>query len=70
MYTSVADSGVVLTIRYLCDARRRRGTAQDMWEDILREFAKHDDIDLAYPTTRFYDNAREGKSGLRPRGVE
>jgi small-conductance mechanosensitive channel len=67
VYTSVGDSGVVLTIRYLCDARRRRGTAQDIWEDILREFAKHDDIDLAYPTTRFYDNVREGKREPRPR---
>jgi small-conductance mechanosensitive channel len=66
VYTSVADSGVVLTIRYLCDARRRRGTAQEIWEDILGEFARHDDIDLAYPTTRFYDNAREGKPPLRP----
>jgi small-conductance mechanosensitive channel len=66
VYTSVGDSGVMLTIRYLCDARRRRGTAQDIWEDVLREFAKHDDIDLAYPTTRFYDNPREGKAALRP----
>lgn len=66
VYTSVADSGVVLTIRYLCDARRRRGTEQDIWEDILRAFAKHDDIDLAYPTTRFYDNVREGRSAPGP----
>ncbi|HUF69946.1 MAG TPA: mechanosensitive ion channel family protein [Longimicrobiales bacterium] len=70
VYTSVADSGVVLTIRYLCDARRRRGSAQDIWEDVLRAFAKHDDIDLAYPTTRFFDNAAEGKPPLRPRDGE
>jgi small-conductance mechanosensitive channel len=70
VYTSVADSGVLLTIRYLCDARRRRGTAQDIWEDILREFAKTDDIDLAYPTTRFYDNVRDGKRLLRPQEGE
>ncbi len=64
VYTSVADSGVVLTIRYLTNPRRRRGTAQDVWEAILEEFAQHPDIDLAYPTQRFYNNATEGKPGV------
>ena len=64
VYTSVADSGVVLTIRYLTDPRRRRGTTQALWEAILDEFAKHPDIDLAYPTQRFYNNVTEGKPGV------
>ncbi len=63
VYTSVADSGVLLTLRYLCHPRQRRGTAQSIWEDILREFAQCDDIDFAYPTQRFYDNRGEGKPG-------
>jgi small-conductance mechanosensitive channel len=54
VYTNVLDSGVLLTIRYLCRPRERRGSAQTLWEDILRAFAQHPDIDLAYPTTRFY----------------
>ena len=54
VYTSVKDSGVLLTIRYLCKPRQRRGTTQAIWEDILRSFAQNPDIDLAYPTTRFY----------------
>ena len=54
VYTNVLDSGVLLTIRYLCKPRQRRGTTQTFWEEILRAFAKHSDIDLAYPTTRFY----------------
>lgn len=54
VYTNVLDSGVLLTIRYLCRPRQRRGSAQALWEDILRAFARHPDIDLAYPTTRFY----------------
>ncbi len=54
VYTSVEDSGVLLTIRYICDPRKRRQAAQTMWESVLLEFAKHPDIDLAYPTTRFY----------------
>ncbi len=64
VYTSVADSGVVLTIRYLTDPRKRRGTTQALWEAILDEFAKHPDIDLAYPTQRFYNNVTEGKPGI------
>lgn len=65
VYTSVRDSGVLLTIRYLIEPRRRRGSEQSIWEDILREFARHDTIDFAYPTTRFYQNPVEGKPGAR-----
>jgi small-conductance mechanosensitive channel len=65
VYTSVVDSGVLLTIRYLCPPRNRRGTSQALWEDILRAFAASEDIDLAYPTQRFYDNTAEGKPGAR-----
>lgn len=66
VWTSVRDSGVLLTIRYLCNPRRRRSTEQEIWEDILREFARHDDIDFAYPTVRYYANHVEGKPGLMP----
>jgi len=54
VYTNVLDSGVLLTIRYLCKPRQRRGTTEMIWEEILRSFAKFPEIDLAYPTTRFY----------------
>lgn len=53
VYTRVIDRGIDLTIRYLCEPRQRRGTAQAIWEDVLRAFAAHSDIQLAYPTTRF-----------------
>ncbi len=56
VYTSVHESGVLLTIRYLCEPRRRRGTEQDKWEAILKAFAQEDDIQFAYPTQRFYTN--------------
>ncbi len=52
VYTSVEDSGVLLTIRYLTDIRTRRGTSEAIWENILDEFAKYDNINLAYPTFR------------------
>jgi len=63
VYTNVQDSGVMLTIRYLCAPRERRGSAQAIWEAVLDEFAQHADIDFAYPTQRFYDNRAEGKQG-------
>lgn len=66
VYTSVQDSGVLLTLRYVCHARRRRAVAEEIWEAILTEFAKLDDIDFAYPTTRFYQNPTEGKPGTKP----
>ena len=61
VYTSVKDSGVLLTIRYLISPRKRRGSEQAIWEDILAAFAACTDIDFAYPTQRFYDNFLEGK---------
>ncbi|HSR88206.1 MAG TPA: mechanosensitive ion channel family protein [Pontiella sp.] len=56
VYTAVKESGVMLTIRYLVDPRQRRGTEQKIWEDILDAFAREPNIDLAYPTTRFYSH--------------
>ena len=60
VYTSVKDSGILLTIRYLCDVRKRRTSEHDIWEDILKEFAKNKDIEFAYPTTRFFNQHLEG----------
>jgi len=61
VYTSVQDSGVLLTIRYLCEPQRRRDSEQAIWEDVLKEFVGHEDIDFAYPTQRFYNNQFERK---------
>ncbi|HXV62461.1 MAG TPA: mechanosensitive ion channel family protein [Vicinamibacteria bacterium] len=65
VYTKIADSGVLLTIRYLCEPRKRRSTTERISEDVLARFADCDDIDFAYPTYRFYDNPSEGKSQAR-----
>lgn len=61
VWTSVADCGVALTLRYLCDPRQRRNSAESIWEDLLDAFAANDDID--YPTIRRYINPDEGKPG-------
>ncbi len=63
VYTSVKDSGVMLTMRFLCDPRQRRGKEQAIWEEVLNVFSENKDIDFAYPTQRFYNNPIEGKPG-------
>ena len=61
VYTTVKDSGVLLTMRYICGVKKRRGTEEIIWEAVLEEFANHKNIDFAYPTTRYYNNKSEGK---------
>ena len=52
VYTNVKDSGVNLTIRYLCLPNNRRNSEELIWEDILKEFDKNPKLDFAYPTIR------------------
>jgi small-conductance mechanosensitive channel len=66
VYTNVKDSGVLLTMRYMCDPRERRSIQEKIWEDVLDKFSECDDIDFAYPTQRFYNNSTEGKKDLQP----
>ena len=59
VYTSLEPSGVLLTMRYICDPRKRRSTEHKIWEDVLKEFARHKEIEFAYPTQRFYTRPSE-----------
>lgn len=59
VYTSVRESGVLLTVRYLCEPRMRRDSTQGVWEAILDAFAEHADIEFAYPTRRLYSRAED-----------
>lgn len=61
VFTSVIDSGIDLTIRFICPPRERRAKTEEIWEHILDDFATRKDIDFAYPTIRYYDNKSEGK---------
>jgi small-conductance mechanosensitive channel len=54
VYLSVRDSGVLLTARYLVEARTRRGREDRLWRSILEVFAEHPNVELAYPTVRTY----------------
>ena len=60
VYTKVKDSGVQMSMRFLITPRRRRGAEEAIWEDILIAFAKHDDIQLAYPTQRIHFESPSG----------
>jgi small-conductance mechanosensitive channel len=59
VFTDVKDSGVLLTIRYVCSPKQRRKTSREIWEAILKAFSKTNDIDLAYPTQRFYRHLKD-----------
>ncbi len=61
VYTQIASSGVLLTLRYLVQPRQRRDSEQIIHEAILRAFQPHDDIDFAYETQREYIHYQEKK---------
>ncbi|OQY31853.1 MAG: mechanosensitive ion channel protein MscS [Anaerolineaceae bacterium 4572_5.1] len=61
VYTSVEDSGVLFSVRYLCNPRRRRSSTSAIWEKTLSAFAKENDIQFAYPTQRFYRQPQENE---------
>ena len=62
VWVPVAESGVRLTIRYLCPPRERRGSADRLWREILVDFAKEPTLAFAYPTERLVDNRLDGRS--------
>jgi small-conductance mechanosensitive channel len=69
VFTTVEASGILLTVRHVCQSRHRRESTQEIWEDVLDRFAECDDVDFAYPTSRSYSNVTEGKQGtgaMRP----
>jgi small-conductance mechanosensitive channel len=59
VYTSVEPSGILLTMRFICDPRKRRSNEHEVWEEVLKEFAKHKEIEFAYPTQRFFTRPAE-----------
>jgi small-conductance mechanosensitive channel len=63
VFTTVEASGILLTVRHLCHSRHRRESTQAIWEAVLDRFAECDDIGFAYPTSRSYNMAMEGKRG-------
>ena len=65
VWTTVVESGVRLTMRYLCKPRARRSSETHIWEQVLDGMVATPNVDFAYPTTRRFDNMNEGKPGAR-----
>jgi len=59
VYTKVKDFGIQLTIRYLCNPRKRRSSEHEIWEEIIARIKKEPDIQFAYPTKRYYNAGEE-----------
>ncbi len=52
VYTDVIDSGVRLTMRYVCKPKDRRTINEKLWEALLVKFDSESDIDFGYTTIR------------------
>ncbi len=52
VYVTIQDSGVLLTLRYLTEAKRRRSTQDQLSQAILEDFALDPSVNFAYPTYR------------------
>ncbi len=46
VYMEVKERGILLTLRYVCEPRRRRDSTQRVWEEILEVLDKNTDIQL------------------------
>lgn len=44
VYTSVRENGILLTLRYLCEPRKRRDSTHFIWERVLHTFKDHPNI--------------------------
>ncbi|MFW6382138.1 MAG: mechanosensitive ion channel family protein [Bacillota bacterium] len=70
VYTNVKENGIELTIRYLCEPRKRRTTNEEFWEEIIEVVEDNDDLAFAYPTYRIYNQESEIAGGKKKRSSE
>lgn len=71
VYTRADCDGVNLTVRYMCEPKKRRSSENALWRDILREF-KARDLSFAYRTHQLHvqtsdeeENEMNGRSARR-----
>lgn len=64
VYTEIADSGVLLTLRNLTPVRRRRSMTDRISTEILDRFAQEPEIEFAYPSYRVYRLGEEKNTEL------
>ena len=69
VYVAIRDSGIELGLRYLSPARQRRAIKDEISKRILSAFDAEADIELAYPTYRYFRREiEESKIQLREQG--
>lgn len=61
VYLSTNANGIVLTLRYLCEAKQRRVTENLLWEDILSTLPRQKNIRFSFSTISLADPAAEQK---------
>jgi small-conductance mechanosensitive channel len=53
VFTSFNEKGIQFILRYVTGPRKRRGTHQNIVEEILEVFEQHDDLHFAFPSQNF-----------------
>ncbi len=66
VYVDVIDYGVTVTGRLLVPPRGRRLVTSKIWQDLLHAINGAPDVELAYPTTRFFRADLEGTAHDNP----
>lgn len=66
VYVTIGDSGVQLTLRYMVNVRRRRGSEDRVSRLVLDQLVAEPAIELAYPTYRLYRAGEERISAPAP----
>ncbi len=51
IYTRIDSqaANINFIIRYMCPYKSKRGSAEKIYEEILTEFSKHEDLEFSYP---------------------
>ncbi len=52
VYVRIVENGIRLTLRYLCEVRKRRSTEHALMVSILEAFRQHGGIEFAYPAVQ------------------
>ncbi|GMQ81428.1 MAG: mechanosensitive ion channel [Rhodothermia bacterium] len=64
VYVRVVENGIRLTLRYLCDVRKRRGTEHALAVSVLDSFMDHGSIAFAYPALHISSQQSSLPSGF------
>jgi len=67
VYVSIGRDGVQLTLRYLCEARKRRGSEHALTVMILDDFRDHPQIELAHHSLAMVPREAQQFEGFPPK---